>query len=83
MAEVFNIKNYKIINQVSGIALAHYIEPEKTTKTEVEASGFFNAVADQLGVGSVIICSVKDAVVLVAVDANSAGTVTVSELAAS
>ena len=83
MAEVFDIKNYKIINQVSGIALAHYIEPEKTTKTEVEAAGFFNKVADQLGIGSVIICSVKDHVALVAVSANTAGTVTVTEIAAS
>lgn len=83
MAEVFDIKNYKIINQVSGIALAHYIEPEKTTKAEVEAAGFFNKVADQLGVGSVIICSVKDHVVLVAVSANAAGAVTVTEIAAS
>lgn len=83
MAEVFDIKNYKIINQVSGIALAHYIEPEKTTKAEVETAGFFNKVADQLGIGSVIICSVKDHVVLVAVSTNAAGTVTVTEIAAS
>ena len=83
MAEVFDIKNYKIINQVSGIALAHYIETEKTTKSDVEGTGFFNKVADQLGVGSVIICSVKENVVLVAVSANTAGAVTVTEIAAS
>lgn len=83
MAEVFDIKNYKIINQVSGIALAHYIEPEKTTKAEVEAAGFFNKIADQLGVGSVIICSVKGAVALVAVSSNTDGAVAVTEIAAS
>lgn len=82
MAEVFNIKNYKIVNQVSGIALSQYIETEKTVKTEVAASGFFNNVADQLGVGSVIICSVKDGVSILAVTANTGGTVTTASVAA-
>ena len=82
MAEVFDIKNYKIVNQVSGIALAQYIEPEKTVKTEVVASGFFNKIADQLGVGSVIICSVKDGVSILAVATNTDGTVTTKAIAA-
>ena len=55
MAEVFDIKNHKIINQVSGVALANYIEPKKTLIAEAAASGFFNPIADQLAVGSVII----------------------------
>ena len=83
MAEVFDIKNYKIINQVSGIALSHYIETVKTTKSDVKGSGFFNKVADQLGIGSVIICSVKDSTVLVTVTAITSGVVTVTEIAAS
>lgn len=82
MAEVFDIKNYKIVNQVSGIALSQYIETGKTVKTEVAASGFFNKVADQLGVGSVIICSVKDGVSILAVTANTAGVVTTAAIAA-
>lgn len=82
MAEVFDIKNYKIVNQVSGIALSQYIETEKTVKTDVAASGFFNKIADQLGVGSVIICSVKDGVSILAVTANTAGVVTTAAVAA-
>ena len=82
MTEVFDIKNYKIVNQVSGIALSQYIETEKTVKTEVAASGFFNNVADQLGVGSVIICSVKDGVSILAVTVNTDGVVTTKAVAA-
>lgn len=82
MTEVFDIKNYKIVNQVSGIALAQYIETEKTVKTEVAAAGFFNKIADQLGIGSVIICSVKDGVSILAVSANADGTVTTKAVAA-
>lgn len=82
MAEVFDIKNYKIVNQVSGIALAQYIETEKTVKTEVAAANFFNKIADQLGVGSVIICSVKDGVSILAVSANADGVVTTKAVAA-
>lgn len=82
MAEVFDIKNYKIVNQVSGIALSQYIETEKTVKTEVVASGFFNKIADQLGVGSVIICSVSNGVSILAVTSNTAGVVTTASIAA-
>lgn len=82
MTNVFDLKNYKIINQVSGIALSHYIEQVNTTKTEVATSGFFNDIADQLGTGSVIICSVKDGVSLLAVTGNANGVVTTSALAA-
>lgn len=82
MAEVFDIKNYKIVNQVSGIALAQYIETEKTVKTEVAAASFFNKIADQLGIGSVIICSVKDGVSILAVTANADGAVTTKAVVA-
>lgn len=82
MAEVFDIKNYKIVNQVSGIALAQYIETEKTVKTDVATASFFNKIADQLGIGSVIICSVKDGVSILAVTANTGGTVTTKAVAA-
>lgn len=82
MAEVFDIKNYKIVNQVSGIALAQYIETEKTVKTEVVANGFFNKIADQLGVGSVIICSVSNGVSILAVTENEDGVVKTAAVAA-
>ena len=81
MAEVFDIKNHKIINQVSGVALANYIEPEKTLIAETTAAGFFNPIADQLAVGSVVIASVKDGIALLGVTANTAGVVTVATLA--
>lgn len=81
MAEVFDIKNYKIINQVSGVALAHYIEPGKTVIAETAASGFFNPIADQLAVGSVIIASVKDGIAILGVTANAAGVVAVTKMA--
>ena len=82
MAEVFNIKNHKIINQVSGVTLANYIEPEKTLIAEAAASGFFNPIADQLAVGSVIIASVKNGIAILGVTANAAGVVTVKKMAA-
>lgn len=82
MAEVFDIKNYKIVNQVSGIALSQYIETEKTVKADVVAASFFDKIADQLGVGSVIICSVKDGVSILAVTANADGVVTTKTVAA-
>lgn len=81
MAEVFDIKNHKIINQVSGVTLANYIEPEKTLIAEAVASGFFNPIADQLAVGSVIIASVKDGIAILGVTANAAGVVTVKKMA--
>ena len=81
MAEVFDIKNYKIVNQVSGVAFAHYIEPEKTLIAETAAAGFFNPIADQLAIGSVIIASVKDGIAILGVTANAAGAVTVTTLA--
>lgn len=82
MTEVFDIKNYKIVNQVSGIALAQYIETEKTVKAEVASAGFFNKIADQLGTGSVIICSVKDGVSILAVLGKTNGNVTTASIAA-
>lgn len=81
MAEVFDIKNYKIINQVSGVTLANYIEPEKTLIAETAAAGFFNSIADQLAVGSVIIASVKDGIALLGVTKKEAGVVTVAKMA--
>lgn len=81
MAEVFDIKNHKIINQVCGVALANYIEPEKTLIAETTAGGFFNPIADQLAVGSVIIASVKDGIAILGVTANAEGTVTVTTMA--
>ena len=81
MAEVFDIKNHKIINQVCGVALANYIEPEKTLIAETAAAGFFNPVADQLAVGSVIIASVKDGIAILGVTANADGAVTVATMA--
>lgn len=81
MPEVFDIKNHKIINQVSGVALANYIEPEKTLIAETADTGFFNPIADQLAVGSVIIASVKDGVAILGVTANEAGAVTVATMA--
>ena len=81
MAEVFDIKNHKIINQVCGVALANYIEPEKTLIAETAAAGFFNPVADQLAVGSVIIASVKDGIAILGVTANANGAVTVATMA--
>lgn len=80
MAEVFDLKNYKIVNQVSGVALSQYIELDKTVKTDITGTGFFNSIADQLGIGSVIICSVKDGVTIVAVTANTGTAVTVATL---
>ena len=77
MAEVFDIKNHKIINQVSGVTLANYIEPKKTLIAEAAASGFFNPIA----VGSVIIASVKDGIAILGVTANAAGVVTVKKMA--
>ena len=82
MAEVFDIKNYKIVNQVSGVALAQYIETEKTVKTEVIGTGFFNPIADQLAKGSVIICSVKDGTSILTVTGNTGAVVTMSAVAA-
>ena len=81
MAEVFDIKNHKIINQVSGVTLANYIEPAKTLIAEAATSGFFNPIADQLAVGSVIIASVKDGIAILGVTANAAGVVTVKKMA--
>jgi hypothetical protein len=81
MAEVFDIKNHKIINQVCGVALANYIEPEKTLIAETAAAGFFNPIADQLAVGSVIIASVKDGIAFLGVTANADGAVTVAKIA--
>lgn len=81
MAEVFDIKNHKIINQVSGVTLANYIEPEKTLIAETAAAGFFNPIADQLAVGSVIIASVKDGIAFLGVTANADGAVTVTKIA--
>lgn len=75
----FNITNYKIINQVSGVALAHYIDTVNTAKADI-TTGFFNSIADQLGKGSVIICSLKDGVTFLEVTANTAGVVTTSTL---
>lgn len=79
--EVFAIKNYKIINQVSGVALANYIEPVKTLIAETTAADFFNPIADQLAVGSVIIVSVSDGIAILGVTANAAGAVTVVKMA--
>lgn len=81
MAEVFDIKNHKIINQVSGVTFANYIEPAKTLIAETAASGFFNPIADQLAVGSVIIASVKDGIAILGVTANEAGVVAVTKMA--
>lgn len=83
MAEVFDLKNYKIVNQVNGIALAQYLETANTVKGEVSASGFFNKIAEQLGVGSTIICSLKDGVTILAVAGNTAGVVTTAVVATS
>lgn len=82
MAEVFDIKNHKIINQVCGVALANYIEPEKTSIADTVGAGFFNPIADQLAVGSVIIASVKDGIAFLGVTKNEAGAVTVAKMAA-
>ena len=81
MPEVFDIKNHKIINQVSGVTLANYIEPEATLIAETAASGFFNPIADQLAVGSVIIVSVSDGIAFLGVTGNTAGVVTVTKMA--
>lgn len=79
MAEVFDIKNYKIINQVSGVALSHYIETEKTTKAEVQGANFFDPIADQLATGSVIIASVSDGIVILGVK-NTDGAITTTAI---
>lgn len=81
MAEVFNIVNHKVINHVSNIAFVHYIETAKTTKAEAKAADFFLPVRKQLGVGSTIACSVSDGVILLAVTASTAATVTTATIA--
>jgi hypothetical protein len=82
MAEVFNIVNHKVISHVSNVAFAHYIEPKLTTKAEVLAANFFLPVYAQLGVGSTIVCSVSNGVVIVAVTASTVTGVTVAQIAA-
>ena len=82
MAEVFNIVNHKVISHVSNVAFAHYIEPVKTVKAEVLAADFFLPIYAQLAVGSTIICSVSNGVVILAVTASTKTGVTVAQIAA-
>lgn len=82
MAQTFDIKNHKLINQVNGVSLAHYIETGATTKAEVAGANFFLDIQDQLAVGSVLICSVSDGVSIRAVTASNATTLTTASIAA-
>lgn len=81
MTVEFDIKNFKLVSQIGGVAIAQYIETETADIDDIEGSNFFNPVADQLGIGSVIFGSVSDGIVLLGVTNNASGVVTVTEMA--
>jgi hypothetical protein len=70
MAGTFDIKNYKLMNQVSGIALAHYTDLDLTL-ADFTDPGFFNAVYNQLSKGSVLITTGSDGTAMLAVASNT------------
>jgi hypothetical protein len=81
MAGTFKIDKFKLINQVSGIALASYVDLDRV-KADYPDPGFFNTVASQLKQGSVLITTASDGQALYAVSTNQDNDVVLVSLAA-
>ena len=80
MARPFDIKYYKIVSQFAKVVVAQYIDTAVTV-AEVLSAGFFNALADQLAKGSLILVCTTTGTIILTVDSIQDGDVSVSKYA--
>lgn len=74
----YNPRNLSVLAYANGFTLWHYASPDAVTS--VGGAGYFNAAADMLRAGDMILANAADFGAVFMVNANEAGSIITSNL---